>query len=320
MTGNRLIIHAAFLYLLPVLAVVFDASVLDAVALVLLALLWRWGISLSAFVAPVPVPELELESITASHFVEKVRWCMDRMGLEYTERQVGGTLGAFFLGRTVPQLKVHTGAVRSVMGNSPEILRYLWGAYAVQTGDRARFLEPTPQRLALEQRLDRYGVDLQVWVYYHLLPHRALTLHAWGVNNPAIPAWQREALKVLFPVLRVLIRRAFRITDRHFARAVSNIEALLAELDARLADDRGFLLGGDASDYVDISFAALTGLWLQPAGYGGGVAESVRVERDQAPPAMRADIERWIAAYPRAVALAERLYREERGPGLRGCS
>jgi glutathione S-transferase len=314
MTGHRLLVHAAFLYLLPVLVAVYGVSVPGAVALVLLALLWRWGISLSAFMAPAQVPELELETITASHFVEKVRWSMDRLGLDYTEKQVGGTLGAFFLGRTVPQLKIRTGAVRSVIGNSPEILRYLWGAYACPLGERADFLQATEERLALEKQLDRYGVDLQVWVYYHCLPHRAVTLRAWGVDNPQIPAWQREALKFLYPVLQALIRKAFRITDSHFVRAVSNIESRLAEVEARLADGRRYLLGGEESDYVDITFAAFSGLWLQPREYGGGVAESVRIEREAAPRAMREHIEGWIAAYPRATEFVERMYREERRP------
>lgn len=312
MTGNRLLIHTAFLYLLPILVVVYGVSVPGAVGLVILALLWRWGISLSAFMAPARVPELELETITASHFVEKVRWSMDRLGLDYTEKQVGGTLGAFFLGRTVPQLKIRSGAVRSVIGNSPEILRYLWGAYSSPLGERADFLQATEERLALEKQFDRYGVDLQVWVYYHCLPHRALTLHAWGVDNPRIPAWQRETLKLLYPVLQLLIRKAFRITDNHFVRAVSNIENQLAEVEARLEDGRRYLLGGEESDYVDITFAAFSGLWLQPRDYGGGVADSVRIERDEVPRAMREHIESWIAAYPRATEFVERMYREER--------
>jgi hypothetical protein len=36
---------------------------------------------------------------------EKVRWCMDRLGVEYVEKPAGGTLGAFLLGRSVPVLK-----------------------------------------------------------------------------------------------------------------------------------------------------------------------------------------------------------------------
>ena len=142
---------------------------------------------------------------------------MDRLGVDYTERQVVGVLGAFFIGRSVPQLKIRTGMVRSTIGNSPEILRYLWGAYAATLGDKAKFLEPSRERLALEERLDRYGVDLQVWVYYHVLDDRKLTQHAWGCYSSAIPAWQRYTVIAIYPVLRMLLRRAFRITDAGYA-------------------------------------------------------------------------------------------------------
>ena len=56
----------------------------------------------------------------------------------------------------------------------------------------------------------------------------------------------------------------------------------------------------------------MTGLWLQPTEYGGGRADAVLVSRDRLPAAMRADIERWIEDYPRAVAWVQRLYAEER--------
>ena len=314
MTGKRLLVHAIFLYLLPLAVATWGVSLPGAIALVLLMLLWRWAVTMSAWVKPVRVPDLELETITASHYVEKVRWAMDRLGLEYVERQVGGTLGAFFLGRTVPQLKVRTGAVRSVIGNSPEILRYLWGAYGTSLGDKAEFLRPTKERVALEKRLDRYGVDLQVWIYYHILQDRDLALHAWGAGNSAIPGWQRLALKALFPVLRYLIRWSFRITDGHYAKAVEHIEKTLAEVEQQIDSDSKSILGDDESDYVDSTFAALPGLWLQPSGYGGGRADAVRIKREDAPHAMRADVERWIAANPRCVAFIERLYAEERKP------
>ncbi|MCP5093578.1 MAG: glutathione S-transferase domain-containing protein, partial [Gammaproteobacteria bacterium] len=127
MIGRRLFVHAVFLTLAPVVVAWFGLSVPGALFLVLLLLLWRWIIVLSGFAFPGKTPELVLAAISASHFVEKVRWCMDRLGLDYVEQTSGGTLGAFFRGRTVPQLKMRTGSVQSSIGNSAEILRYLWG-------------------------------------------------------------------------------------------------------------------------------------------------------------------------------------------------
>jgi glutathione S-transferase len=312
MMGKRLLLHSTFLFLLPLIVASFGISLPGAIALVALALLWRWAISLSMIAAPAKTPELELETISASHFVEKVRWCMDRLGLDYMEKPAGGTLGAFFLGRTVPVLKFRTGAVRSSIGNSPEILRYLWGRYSQQAGERANFLQADPERLELEKKIDRCGVDLQVWVYYHLLDDPELTLHVWGCQNPLIPAWQRWSLRLLYPLLRILIRRAFRISTAHHARAVEHIDTLLAEVEALLEDGRGSILGGDVINYSDITFAAIMGLWLQPEAYGGGKADTVRIERTGTPPAMRAEIERWSEQYPRATMFIERMYQEER--------
>ncbi len=232
----------------------------------------------------------------------------DRLGIEYTEQTSGGTLGAYFRGRTVPQLKVRTGNVRSVIGNSPDILRYLYGRCLHADPERAAFLEPTAARVEFERRLDWYGVSLQVWVYYHLLRDRDLALHAWGANNPNTPAWQRGALRALFPLLAALIRVSFKINDTNYARAVARIEELLADIDADLTDGRRSLLGDDDINYTDLAFAAFTGLWLMPVGYGGGKADAVRIERDRAPGGMRTDIERWIEAFPRAASWVEALY------------
>ncbi len=316
MTDRRLLIHALFLTLAPIVVAWLGMSVYTAGLTVLLLLAWRWLIVLSGFAAPEKSPELVLETTSASHFVEKVRWSMDRLGIEYTEQATGGTLGAFFRGRTVPQLKVRTGSVRSVIGNSPDILRYLWGRFGVDDPVAAAFLEPSTERIELERRLDRYGVNLQVWIYYRLLSDREMTLHVWGADNPLVPLWQRQLLRLLFPLLATLVRRSFSINDTSFERAVGQIEELLADLNSQLMDGRKSLLGGDELNYTDLTFASFTGLWLMPAGYGGGRAESVHIARDRAPEQMRTDIGAWEGAYPRVIAFVEGLYSDERGePG-----
>jgi len=310
MPDNRTLIHTAFVLLLPLIVAAFGLSLWSALLLVLIALAWRWAIVLLGIVRPARTPELVLETISASHYVEKVRWCMDRLGLEYTERPWGGTLGAFYLGRTVPRLIFRTGLVHSQIGNSPEILRFLWGAYSASHGDAANFLEPTPERQELERRIDRYGSNLQVWVYYHVLDDPELCKHLWGIDDLATPWWQRKLIGVLFPLQAFLIGKAFRTDERHYKQSCHHIEALLEDLDTRLADGRSSILGGDVINYTDLAFAAISGLWLQPVEYGGGAG--IRVDRARVPQAMRDDIERWIEDYPRATAFITHLYTEER--------
>jgi len=312
-TETRNLGFATIVFLAPVAVAWFDLSVPAAVGIVLLLLVLQWLVTLSGIIAPERGPDLILDTISASHFVEKVRWCMDRLGVDYEERCSGGTLGAYFRARTVPRLRVRTGIVRSSIGNSPDILRYLYGRYLHEDPERAAFLAPTAERVAYEEKLDAYARSLQVWIYYHILPTRDLTLHAWGANNPATPAWQRLALRVLFPLLAFLIRFSFKIDDTGYARAVARIEAVLAEAEADQADGRASLLGGNDINYTDYAFAAYTGLWLRPEAYGGGKADAVRIDRDRMPAGMRAEVERWIEAYPRATAWVEKLYETRQG-------
>jgi glutathione S-transferase len=312
MTSTRRRIHAAFLLALPIIVAWFDFSVVAAAAAVLLMLLWRLMIVQSSFVAPEKTPPLILETIGVSHFVEKVRWCMDRLQLDYVERQSAGILGVLMHGRTVPCLKVKTGLVQSVIGNSSDILRYLWATNYRTDGVDASFLEPTPERIMLERRLDRYGRDLQVWIYYHILSERKLTLQGWGVHSPLVPRWQRSVAIVCYPLLAFFIRKSFSITEAHYAKVVHNIEELLSETDTQLADGRRSILGHEANNYTDIEFAAMSGLWLQPKQYGAGQADSSRFSRDDLPTKMRADIERWIEDHPKSISFIERLYEEER--------
>ena len=312
MARNRLLIHSIFLMLLPLVVAYFGLGLLTTVALLLLLLLWRWAIVLSGIIAPEKGAAIVLETISASHYVEKVRWCMDKLGIEYAERQSGGTLGVFFAGRTVPQLRVRTGLVQTVIGDSPDILRYVWATSYGTADDAEQFLEPTRERLELEKKLDRYGRSLQVWLYYHLLPQPDLTLRAWGVNNPRVPRWHKLALRILRPLQAALIRRSFRINDEHYAKSVLRIEELIAEVDTQLADGRKSILGGDTINYTDIAFAAFSGLWMQAEGYGGGKAESERFGLEEMPSGMRADVTRWLEDYPKAQAFVKRLYAEER--------
>lgn len=304
-------IHAAFVFTLPILVAWFGLTVWSALLLTVAALLWRWLIVLSRLVVRDKRPAVVLETIAASHFAEKARWCLDRLGIDYTEVCSGGLIGVMFTGRTVPRLNFRTGLVRSSIGNSAQILRYLWAEYGARL-EAAAFLEPNIDRLEMEKKIDRCGLYLQQWIYYHLLPDRKLTLHLWGANSPSVPSWQRGLMRLLFPLTTIYLRYALSISEQRYQSAAEHIEALLSDVDTRLADGRLSILGGDQVTYVDITFASIMGLWLQPDNYGAGAADAARVQRSELPAAMRADIERWSEDYPRGTALIERLYEKER--------
>ena len=109
-----------------------------------------------------------------------------------------------------------------------------------------------------------------------------------------------------------MLKRVFQITDEHYRKAVEHIDNMLGDVEERLADGRVSLLGDDEINYVDITFAAISGLWQQPAEYGGGKADACRLEEEEFPLAFQADVTRWRKEYPRAAAFITRLYAEER--------
>ena len=309
--GSKAAITAC-LIALPLFVAAFDISLLPSILLVAGLLTWLWFNSLSGLLRRDEGPGLVLDTISMSHFAEKARWCLDRLGVDYHEHKSNGLLGVIFTGRTVPRLRFRSGVVESSIGHSPEILRYLWGQYGVPSGETAAFLEPTTEALELEKKIDRYGADLQVWVYYHVLPHRSLSLRLWGAEDPDVPWWQRKLAQPLFPMLAAFLRRTFRIDDAHYAKAVEHVDKMLADVEERLQGGRKYLLSDEKPGFIDVTFAAISGLWQQPPNYGGGQAEDCRVPFDTLPEAMRTDIDRWRQNYPLASDFIEKLYAEER--------
>ena len=305
-------LHAILLYLLPVVVAFAGWGVGAAAAAALGAALLGAGlrlfVSLRALRRP-PAP-LRLHTITFSHFSEKVRWCLDRLGVEYEEVPNAGILGVLLTGRTVPWLEVPPGPTR--IGDSPRILRYLWGEYAGRLpGERTWFLEPTPAALELEARFDRrLGNDVRVWVYAQVLRDRALTLRSWGIQETAIPAWQRALLAASVPVLRFAVRRMLGVTTARAQRALERTQEAFDEVDQLLADGRPHLTGATLT-FADIAFASLGALAVLPPEYPGGALRGRRLLLDDlTDPTWRAEVERFRAR-PAGRYILE-LYRRER--------
>ena len=308
MTPRDKALFAALFLFLPVIAVGFDWALGTTLLALVVLLAVAWFITLRSLARRRQSPDYELETITMSHFAEKVRWCLDVLGVEYRENTWIGTLGAFYLGRTVPKLSFQTGAVRSSIGNSAEILRYLWGANSDDPA--AAFLAPSEERAALEKQIDRAGVSLQIWVYYHILDDKAVALRSWGADDERVPAWQRFMIRLLFPVQRFLIRKSFRINDSSYQRSCHFIGEFLADIDTRVSDGRKSILGDAEPNYTDYAFAAIMGLWLQPQHYGGELGFRSHIEDAMRPRDMQNDIARWREDHPKAVAFVESLYAD----------
>jgi len=256
-----------------------------------------------------PDAPLRLHTISFSHYTEKVRWCLDRLAVPYEEVPNVGILGVLVTGRTVPALEVPPGLTR--VGDSPRILRYLWGEYAGRLPfERTAFLEPTPATLELEQFLDRrLGNDVRVWVYSRVFERRDLTLRSWGVEESRIPGWQRALLKALAPLLRFAVRRMLGVTPGRASRALERTRESFERVDALLADGRTYLMG-ESMSFVDITFASLAALAVLPPEYAGRSLGGRRLTLDDLDADWRAEVEAFRARPSGQFVL--RLYRQER--------
>jgi glutathione S-transferase len=303
--------HTLALYVLPVVVAGLGwgpgVALSAAVAVALAGMALRLGAT-RATASRSDAP-LRLHSISFSHYTEKVRWCLDRLGVAYEEVPNVGILGVLVTGRTVPALEVPPGLTR--IGDSPRILRYLWGEYGGRLPfERTAFLEPTPATLELEQFLDRrLGNDVRVWVYSRVFARRELTLRSWGAEEMRIPAWQRALLKAFAPLLRFAVRRMLGVTPARAVRALERTRESFDRVDAMLADGRPYLMG-EALGYVDITFASLAALAVLPPEYAGRSLGGRRLTLDDLDADWRAEVEAFRARPSGQLVL--RLYRAER--------
>lgn len=303
--------HLLALYALPVLIAGlgwgWGAALLAVVVFALAGTAARLGTTLVA--ARRPEAPLRLHSISFSHYTEKVRWCLDRLGIPYEEVPNIGILGVLVTGRTVPWLEVPPGLTR--IGDSPRILRYLWGEHAVHLPiERTAFLEPTPAALELEQFFDRrLGNDVRVWLYSRVFHRRDLTLRSWGLEETRIPGWQRVLLRAIAPVLRLAVRRMLGVTPARAAKALERTRETFDRVDAMLADGRRYLTG-ESLTFADITFASLAALAVLPPEYAGRSLVGRRMTIEDLDPEWRAEVEAFRERPAGQFVL--RLYRDER--------
>ena len=304
-------LHLLALYLLPVAVagLGWGAAWATLAALVMALLGMALRLRMMRAAARRPDAPLRLHSISFSHYTEKVRWCLDRLGVEYEEVRNIGILGVLLTGRTVPALEVPPGLTR--IGDSPRILRYLWGEYSGRLPrERTGFLEPTGETLDLEQRFDRrLGNDVRVWVYSRIFRRRDLTLRSWGIEETQIPSWQRVLLRVAEPLLQFAVRRMLGVTPQRSVTALQRTRETFDEVDRLLADGRRYLLG-ETLTFADITFASLAALAVLPPEYAGGSLRGRRLGIDDLEPEWRALVESFRQRPAGQFVL--RLYREER--------
>jgi glutathione S-transferase len=156
-----------------------------------------------------------LITIPLSHYCEKVRWALDRVALPYREEPHAPLLHRLATkrndGGTVPVL-VH-GSTRFL--DSTDILAH---ADEIVGGDMLYPRDAALRRnvVALEERFDtELGPHTRRWAYGQLLPHTRLLTSLWSRGVPRLEAL---LFRVIAPVVRRLVRAAYKITPESAQR------------------------------------------------------------------------------------------------------
>ncbi len=254
------------------------------------------------------MPKIEtgnvLVTIPISHYCEKARWALDRIGVAYVERPHVQAIHRFATrraggGLTAPVLVCSDG----VLADSSEIL-----SWADTQSPRSCALYPESVDLAAEvRRLEddfdtRLGPHSRRWMYQQLRGRRDLAL-SYGCAG--IPEWERMTLQLGYPVLIRIVAHVLDVTPATAIRSEDEVRAIFDSVGERLSDGRRYLCG-DEFTAADLTFSALAAPMLMPVGYG------VQLPQPEELPQHAAEVVSEMRAHP-AGRHALRMFDVERG-------
>jgi glutathione S-transferase len=213
----------------------------------------------------------KLVTIPFSHFCEKARWALQHAGVAFDEDGHAPGMHRFAVhqacGRpgSVPVLVLNgkTGERSGgVLDDSPLIVR--WADHHAPSGRKLLPPHGSPlyeEALALERHFDHeFAPHVRRLAYFHLLPDRAMTLELMAVGTPRL---EHTVVRGVFPLLRLLMRRAMRIDAKGAERSRDKIRRAFEDVGRRLSDGRPYLLG-DRFGIADLAFAAFAAPLLRP--------------------------------------------------------
>jgi len=212
------------------------------------------------------MPTLRLLTIPLSHYCEKARWALERIGLDYhEERHIQG----FHYPRTYwvsrnPGVPVLIDG-KQVIVDSTGILKHL-DRYAPPEM-RLYPVDATARRQveALEDLFDEtLGVESRRWFYFHYLPEGSAALRIAGQGAPEI---ERAMAPLAFPLMRRYAAWLLQVSASTVASGLERSRQVVLQTDALLADGRPYL-AGDRFTAADLALACMMAPFVVPAEYG----------------------------------------------------
>lgn len=240
-----------------------------------------------------------------SHYCEKVRWALDRIGFPYVEechlpplhRLKTIPLG----GSSVPVLVTEA----EILKDSADILKYLETAAPphLKLYPNSPVLRHEVEKL--EAQFNRkLGTSTRQWGYFYALQNRSVMQQLWCEG---VPTWEKLLFPVLFPLTRHLVHSSYNVHRESALAAYRRTQQIFEMVSNCLSDGRKYLVG-DCFSGADLAFASLSAPGLVPDEYGG-----LFPELNQLPDEMVEQIQ--ILRETVAGRYALRLYQEERSVG-----
>ncbi|GMQ89055.1 MAG: hypothetical protein BMS9Abin09_0501 [Gammaproteobacteria bacterium] len=226
-------------------------------------------------------PDVRLISIPMSHYCEKARWGLERLGIDYFEER---HLQVFHYPRTYwfsggPNVPVLIDKGK-VVQDSTTILKYL-DNYA----DDSQRLYPQDSELRnqvneLEDLFDdMLGVESRRWVYSHF---RSRPIQALRTAGQGTPLSEKLLLPVIYPLFTLLINKLINPSERAVAEGLNKVRDIVKATDSLLAEGHLYLLGNQFTA-ADLSLACMLAPLVLPRNYGIRLPEPDELPVDARP-------------------------------------
>lgn len=209
---------------------------------------------------------VRLISIPMSHYCEKARWGLERLGIDYYEER---HLQAFHYPRTYwvsggPNVPVLIDK-EMVVQDSTAILKYL-DRYA--SNEQKLYPQESEHRAQVESLEDLFdevmGVESRRWVYHHFMQRPIKAARTAGQGTPLV---EQFMMPLFYPVFVLLINTLVKPSGSKVENGLNKVRGIVKTTDDLLAKGNTHLLD-DNFCAADLALACMLAPLVLPRNYG----------------------------------------------------